>query len=181
MDVVVHFIDVGVGDAIFIELPDKKHEIIIDGGDRRRGYNFLEYISPDIDDPIELAVITHPDYDHWSGISRLFKNYKVNMLWDPGYNRDCKFTGLQGFEKAKNFAHEIGADSIIKYTLALFVSAKDTRSMFDLFNIFSPGVLINISLMVNMKIMQADKGILIYNKTERYPFIENNKYVHKDS
>ena len=36
MDLVVHLIDVGVGDAIFIELPDRDHEILIDGGDRKQ-------------------------------------------------------------------------------------------------------------------------------------------------
>lgn len=93
MDVVVHFVDVGIGDAIFIELPDRQHEIIIDGGDIRRGYNFFDYLEGSVDPPVELAVITHPDYDHWSGIERLCNTYTVNELWDPGYNRDCKFTG----------------------------------------------------------------------------------------
>ena len=101
MDVVVHFIDVGIGDAIFIELPDKQHEVIIDGGDIRRGFNFIDYIRDDVDNPIELAVITHPDYDHWSGIERLCKTFKVNQLWDPGYDRDCKFKGAKGEDKKK--------------------------------------------------------------------------------
>jgi competence protein ComEC len=99
MDLVVHFIDVGLGDAIFIECPDRDHEIVVDGGDIRRGYNFIDYIRPLVEDPIELAVITHPDYDHWSGIERLFKIFKVDHLWDPGYNRDCRFTGSKAEEK----------------------------------------------------------------------------------
>ncbi|MCA9420128.1 MAG: hypothetical protein KC587_05975 [Nitrospira sp.] len=100
MDVVVHFIDVGVGDAILVETPDLYHEILIDGGDRRRGFNFLEYIGPDLDDPIELAIITHADYDHWSGLERLLASgLSIQELWDPGYNRDCKFTGRRAAQK----------------------------------------------------------------------------------
>ena len=59
MDLVIHFIDVGVGDAILIELPGGKHEILIDGGDSRFGYDVLKYVKPLIDPPLELAVITH--------------------------------------------------------------------------------------------------------------------------
>ena len=100
MDVVVHFVDVGVGDAILIELPDRAHEVLIDGGDRRKGFNFLEYVGPYLDDPIELAVITHSDYDHWSGIERLLSGgTRVGELWDPGYDRGCKFTGPKAAEK----------------------------------------------------------------------------------
>ena len=99
MELVVHFVDVGVGDAILIELPDRAHEVVIDGGDRREGFNFLEYIRPHLDDPVELAVITHPDYDHWSGIERLFEEHSIEQLWDPGYDGDCKFRGSEGKEK----------------------------------------------------------------------------------
>lgn len=38
MDLVIHFIDVGVGDAI-----------LIDGGDSRFGYDVLKYVKPLID------------------------------------------------------------------------------------------------------------------------------------
>jgi beta-lactamase superfamily II metal-dependent hydrolase len=102
MEVVVHFIDVGVGDAVLIELSNREHEVIIDGGDRTKGYNFLDYAEEYINDPVELAVITHPDYDHWSGIKRLVTSqYSVTELWDPGFDRDCKFSGSGGAEKKK--------------------------------------------------------------------------------
>jgi beta-lactamase superfamily II metal-dependent hydrolase len=101
MDVVVHFIDVGVGDAILIELPDPEHEIIIDGGDRRKGYNINEYVDAYVDDPIEIALVTHPDYDHWSGIDRLLNDYTITELWDPGYDRNCKFKGANADNKRK--------------------------------------------------------------------------------
>ena len=44
IDLVLHFIDVNTGDAIFDELPDKQHEIVIDSGDIIRGFNFIDYI-----------------------------------------------------------------------------------------------------------------------------------------
>jgi len=113
MDVVVHFVDVGVGDAILIELPDRAHEVVIDGGDRRKGFNFLEYVGPYLDDPIELVVITHADYDHWSGIERLLsEGHRVRELWDSGYDRGCKFTGPRAAEKKQR-------DSYLKFIRSL--------------------------------------------------------------
>src|ERR1041385_3230624 len=97
MALVVHFVDVGVGDAILIEPPDRTQEIVIDGGDSHK-YDFLQYISPYIDDPVELAVITHSDFDHWSGIASLVQKYHVLELWDPGYDRACKFAGIHAEE-----------------------------------------------------------------------------------
>lgn len=101
MDVVVHIIDVGVGDAILIELPNREHEVLIDGGDRRKGYNIDEYLDIYVDNPIELGVITHPDYDHWSGIERILddEGYTISELWDPGYDRQCKFKAPKNIDK----------------------------------------------------------------------------------
>lgn len=117
MDLVVHIIDVGIGDAIFIELPNREHEVVIDGGDIRRGYNFLDYISASVDEPVELAIITHPDFGHWSGIARLIETFAVERLWDPGYGRDCRFTGVNGAEKKNRdaylkFIHNIPAEQV---------------------------------------------------------------------
>ena len=101
MEMVIHFIDVGVGDAILIELPGGgDHEILIDGGDSRFGYDVLDYVNPLIDPPLELAVITHADFDHWSGIRKVLNSgIPINELWDPGYDRTCKFTGSKADEK----------------------------------------------------------------------------------
>ena len=119
MDLVVHFIDVGVGDAIFIELPGSDDEVVIDGGDRNLGYNFLNYIGPYIDDiPIRLAIVTHSDFDHWSGIERLLdEGHRVSEIWDPGYDRDCKFTGARAMQKKQRdqylrFIHTLPRDGM---------------------------------------------------------------------
>jgi len=62
----VHFIDVGQGDAILIDIGDT--EVLIDGGDRSPG--ITEYIQAFIDGPIEVMVATHPHADHIGGLRR---------------------------------------------------------------------------------------------------------------
>lgn len=118
MDLVIHVIDVGVGDAIFIELPDRDHEILIDGGDRRQGFDIQQYLGPDIDGPLELVVITHSDFDHWSGIERLITSgQRVLEVWDPGYDRECKFSGARADSQRNN-------DQYLKFVRSLQAAAK---------------------------------------------------------
>jgi len=83
----VHFFDVGQGDAIFIETP-QRHQILIDGGP---GSIILEKLSKEIsfwDKTIDLIILTHPEADHLSGLNEVLKRYKIeNILW-TGVIRD---------------------------------------------------------------------------------------------
>jgi competence protein ComEC len=78
----VIFFDVGQGDSIFIETP-QKHQIIIDSGPGNK--TLLEKVSsvmPYWDKTIDLIILTHTDSDHISGFFELLDNYIVeNILW----------------------------------------------------------------------------------------------------
>ncbi len=91
----VHFLDVGTGDSVIIDVGDR--EVVIDGGDSVKVLD--EYIARTgiIDDPIELVVVTHGDVDHWKGFTRPlgFDGKASNPphvleFWEPGYDRDCR-------------------------------------------------------------------------------------------
>lgn len=78
----VVFFDVGQGDGIFIETPDKK-QIVIDGGN---DYNLMaEKISHEVpfwDKDLDAVILTHCDSDHMNGLFGVLKDYKVNnILW----------------------------------------------------------------------------------------------------
>ncbi|MDK2948861.1 MAG: competence protein ComEC [Patescibacteria group bacterium] len=81
-DLQVIFFDVGQGDSIFIETP-QKHQIIIDSGPGDK--TLLQKVSsvmPHWDKNIDLIVLTHTDNDHISGFFELLDNYVVeNILW----------------------------------------------------------------------------------------------------
>ena len=120
MDLVVHIIDVGVGDAILIEVNDSDQDVLIDGGDRRKGYDIIKYLGSYVDGPIDLGIITHPDYDHWSGMEKVLDNgFIIKELWDPGYGRDCKFRGSNA-ETKKN------RDTYLKFIRSLPRSGMNT-------------------------------------------------------
>ncbi|MCD8238692.1 MAG: MBL fold metallo-hydrolase [Clostridiales bacterium] len=76
----VHFIDVGQGDAIFIELPNNE-TMLIDAGPKTGivpgyikscGYSSINYV-----------VATHPDADHITGMAEVLNTFSVGTFYMP--------------------------------------------------------------------------------------------------
>jgi len=84
----VSFFDVGQGDSIFIQTP-QKHQILIDGGpDYTKVIDSLSSEMPFNDKEIDLVILSHPESDHMTGLLSVLENYKVdNILW-TGIERD---------------------------------------------------------------------------------------------
>jgi competence protein ComEC len=77
----VNFFDVGQGDAIFVETP-QRHQILIDGGPSSKIIEKLAKEIPFWDRSIDLIILTHPEKDHITGLLEVLKRYKVeNVLW----------------------------------------------------------------------------------------------------
>lgn len=79
----VWFFDVGQGDAILFETPEK-HQILIDGGPDRTILNRLSEVMPLRDKTIDLLIITHNHADHIAGAIEVLKHYTVNEVWLTG-------------------------------------------------------------------------------------------------
>ena len=90
-DLRVIFFDVGQGDSIFIETPNK-HQILIDGGPSSSNIaNKLSSFMPFWDKTIDLIVLTHLESDHVSGLFEILDNYIVeNILWSGEYKESEK-------------------------------------------------------------------------------------------
>ena len=107
----VNFFDVGQGDTVFIETP-QRHRILIDGGPSSI---ILEKLSKEMsfwDRTIDLIILTHPEADHLSGLNEVLKRYKVeNILW-TGIVRDTaeykEWLKLINEGKAKIFLAKTG-------------------------------------------------------------------------
>ncbi|UCC52081.1 MAG: DNA internalization-related competence protein ComEC/Rec2 [Anaerolineaceae bacterium] len=84
----VTFLDVGQGDAIFIQSPDG-HQILVDGG--RYPSVLLDQLGREMpfwDKDIDIMVATHPDEDHISGLVETLGHYQVGMLVTNGEKQD---------------------------------------------------------------------------------------------
>ena len=76
----VTFLDVGQGDAIFIQTPSGK-QLLIDGGpDPEALQRELGRVMPFWDRSLDLIVLTHPDADHLNGLVSVLERYKVSLV-----------------------------------------------------------------------------------------------------
>jgi len=84
-DLVIHFIDVGQGDASFIELPDGQN-ILIDTGGPAAGPRLVEYLRSLHIKKINHLILTHPHDDHIGGIFSLLSEFEIDKLYDNGFS-----------------------------------------------------------------------------------------------
>jgi competence protein ComEC len=75
----VHFLDVGQGDAILIEVPGGK-QVLIDGGKDAAVLGQLTQKLGFFDRTLDMVVGTHPDLDHIGGLIDVFKRYRVGTI-----------------------------------------------------------------------------------------------------
>lgn len=75
----IYFLDVGQGDAILIETPNKA-KLLIDAGLNSKVLEELGNVLPFFDRSIDSILISHPDGDHIGGFPGVLDAYKVNNL-----------------------------------------------------------------------------------------------------
>lgn len=83
----VSFLDVGQGDAIFIESPSG-HQLLVDAGPGISVLRELGSVMGSTDRTVDVVVATHPDADHIGGFPEIFKRYEVSAVIDNGAFHD---------------------------------------------------------------------------------------------
>ncbi len=85
-------LDIGQGDAIFIETPDFRH-ILIDGGPGGAVLGKLQERLPLWERKLDVVMLTHPDADHLNGLLQVLQKYQVDYIVWTGMVREG-----QGYE-----------------------------------------------------------------------------------
>lgn len=75
----VSFLDVGQGDATFVDAPSGR-QALIDGGPNASILRALSEVMPWYDRTIDIVVATHPDLDHFGGLIDVLARYKVGTV-----------------------------------------------------------------------------------------------------
>ncbi|HEY4510775.1 MAG TPA: MBL fold metallo-hydrolase [Candidatus Paceibacterota bacterium] len=83
----VAFLDVGQGDAIFIESPEGV-QVLIDGGPDSSVVRELSSVLPLYDRTIDMLVISNPDEDHTRGFLDVLARFTVSYVLEPGTHKD---------------------------------------------------------------------------------------------
>lgn len=78
----VHYIDVGQGDSIFIELPNGQNALI-DGGPGSNKNHLIKYLKGLDFQTIDYLVATHPHEDHIGGLPEVIRTFEIGKVYMP--------------------------------------------------------------------------------------------------
>lgn len=81
-DFKIHFVDVGQGDGIIIQLPDGKN-MLVDAGKASNVGKLTTYIDTLGIKTFDYLIATHQDEDHIGGMKTIFDNYQIDYVYRP--------------------------------------------------------------------------------------------------
>ena len=85
----VNYIDVGQGDSIFIQLPNKE-TMLIDAGEAYEVDNVINYLNNLGIKKIDYVVGTHPHTDHIGGLEEVINTFDVGTIYMPKVSSNSK-------------------------------------------------------------------------------------------
>ena len=81
-DLKVHFLDVGQGDSIFIELPTNE-TILIDASIKDASNKIINSLRDENVSKIDYVFATHPHSDHIGGMTAVIKAFDIGQIYMP--------------------------------------------------------------------------------------------------
>lgn len=84
----VHFIDVGQGDSILVQVNDKN--LLIDAGPESNKDSLLQYLKSKNIKKLNYVLATHPHEDHIGGMDDVIKAFDVDKFYSPKIQNTTK-------------------------------------------------------------------------------------------
>jgi len=79
--IVTHFIDVGQGDCILIQVNNKN--LLIDSGTSDSKYKLIRYLKRNNITKLDYVIATHPHEDHIGGMAKIIKTFDIGAFYAP--------------------------------------------------------------------------------------------------
>lgn len=99
------FLDIGQGDAIYIQAPNGR-QMVVDGGPKETLMARIPEHMTFSDKTIDILVVTNPDLDHYSGFLPLLDMYEIGAVVEPGTTNDFgMYRELQDKIEKENVPH----------------------------------------------------------------------------
>lgn len=87
-NLIVHFIDVGQGDAILIQQGESN--MLIDAGDNRYGEVIVNYLRKHKVKRLDYVIGTHPHADHIGGLDNVINTFEVGKIIMPKVSHNTR-------------------------------------------------------------------------------------------
>ena len=137
---IVHYIDVGQGDSILIQVNNKN--LLIDAGPKSDKKKLLNYLSSLNLDKLDYVIATHPHEDHIGNMDDVINNYNVLAFYAPKVQTTTKtFEKMVDSLKSKNLKINVikkGTDSIDLGENTKVTVFSPTKDSYDDLNNYSP-------------------------------------------
>lgn len=96
------YLNAGQGDATIVRLPNGK-VMVIDCNIDNSPENVAKYLKNAGVKKIDYLVITHPHYDHMSGMKEIVDNFEVGEVWTTRFRRTKESESPESYEKFKGY------------------------------------------------------------------------------
>ena len=109
---IVHFLDVGQGDSIFIELPNGR-TMLVDAGENYHGQGIIDYVQTIGYHKLDYVVATHPHEDHIGSMPYIVRNFEIGSIYMPDVTAStATFESLLKAIKAKGLRVKNGRTGV---------------------------------------------------------------------
>ena len=85
---IVHYIDVGQGDSILIQVNDKN--MLIDAGPKSNKDDIINYLNSQKIEKLDYVIATHPHEDHIGNMADIIKKYTIVNFYAPKVTHTSK-------------------------------------------------------------------------------------------
>lgn len=107
----VHYIDVGQGDSILIQVNNKN--ILIDAGTGESTPKLISYLKNQNIKGFDYVIATHPHEDHIGGMADVIKDFNVSKFYMPKKVADTKvFLNMVKALKSKNIKANVAKSGV---------------------------------------------------------------------
>jgi len=137
---IVHYIDVGQGDSILVQVNNKN--LLIDAGPKSGKDALLKYLSKLKIQKLDYVIATHPHEDHIGNMADIIKNYEIGTFYAPKVETTTKtFEKMIDALKSKDLkinSIKAGIDSIDLGSGTRVSFYSPTLDKYDNLNNYSP-------------------------------------------
>ena len=111
-NLIIHYIDVGQGDSILIQINNKN--MLIDAGPSSSKNKLTKYLKKQGVKRLNYVIITHPHEDHIGGIKKVIENFDIKYFYAPKVTSNTEtFTDMINALRKKSLGIHVAKAGLI--------------------------------------------------------------------